>query len=293
MAFFLPPLFRKILSKILPKQHLQAAGYTNSSGYKIMFFHIGILDIIDILLVAVLFYQVFKLIRGTVAINIFIGIFAIYVLWIAVQALDMELLSTILGQVLGVGVLALFIVFQQEIRKFLLFLGTQYLSRSKFSFRSIFFRKADRFDSGVSIDAIVKASRNMSDSKTGALIVIRRTTSLAPYEETGDILDANTNSRLLENIFFKNTPLHDGAVIIVRHKIRAARCVLPPTDNLNLPPSYGMRHRAALGISENSDAVVVVVSEETGNISFVEAGHIKNGITFVELRRLLEDALNR
>jgi uncharacterized protein (TIGR00159 family) len=258
-----------------------------------MFFHIGILDIIDILLVAVLFYQVFKLIRGTVAINIFIGIFAIYVLWIAVQALNMELLSTILGQVLGVGVLALFIVFQQEIRKFLLFLGTQYLSRSKFSFRSIFLRKADRFDSGVNIDAIVKASRNMSDSRTGALIVIRRTTSLEPYEETGDILDANTSNRLLENIFFKNTPLHDGAVIIVRHKIRAARCVLPATDNLNLPARYGMRHRAALGISENSDAVVVVVSEETGDISFVEAGHIKSGITFVELRHMLEETLNR
>ncbi|MDR3365906.1 MAG: diadenylate cyclase CdaA [Prevotellaceae bacterium] len=258
-----------------------------------MFFHVGILDIIDILLVAILFYQVFKLIRGTVAINIFIGIFAIYVLWIAVQALNMELLSTILGQVLGVGVLALFIVFQQEIRKFLLFLGTQYMSRSKFSFRSIIFRRADRVESGVNIDAIVKAARNMSESKTGALIVVRRTTSLAPYEATGDILDANTNSRLLENIFFKNTPLHDGAVIIVRNKIRAARCVLPPTDNLSLPAHYGMRHRAALGVSENSDAVVVVVSEETGDISFVEAGQIKSGVTFSELRRLLEEALNK
>jgi uncharacterized protein (TIGR00159 family) len=257
-----------------------------------MFFHIGILDIIDILLVAVLFYQVFKLIRGTVAINIFIGIFTLYVLWNAVQALNMELLSTILGSMLSVGVIALFIVFQQEIRKFLLFLGTQYLSRSKFSFRSLLLGKADKFESDVNIDAIVKASRNMSDSKTGALIVIRRTTSLAPYEDTGDILDANINSRLLENIFFKNTPLHDGAVIIVRNKIRAARCVLPPTDNLNLPARYGMRHRAALGISENSDAVVVVVSEETGDMSFVEAGHIKSGITFVELRHLLEETLN-
>jgi uncharacterized protein (TIGR00159 family) len=257
-----------------------------------MFFHIGILDIIDILLVAILFYQAFKLIRGTVAINIFIGIFALYVLWIAVKALNMELLSSILGQVLGVGVLALFIVFQQEIRKFLLFLGTQYMSRSKFSLRSILLGKTDSRTSGVNIDAIVKASRNMSESKTGALIVIRRTTSLAPYEETGDLLDANTNSRLLENIFFKNTPLHDGAVIIVRNKIRAARCVLPSTDNLSLPARYGMRHRAALGVSENSDAVVAVVSEETGDISFVEAGHIKHGITFVELRHLLEKALN-
>jgi uncharacterized protein (TIGR00159 family) len=258
-----------------------------------MFFHIGILDIIDILLVAVLFYQVFKLIRGTVAINIFIGIFALYVLSIAVKALNMELLGSILGQVVGVGVLALFIVFQQEIRKFLLFLGTQYTSRSKFSFRSILFRKADRLTSEVNIDSIVKASRNMSESKTGALIVIRRTTSLAPYEETGDILNANINSRLIENIFFKNTPLHDGAMIIVRNKIRAARCVLPTTDNLSLPAQYGMRHRAALGVSENSDAIVVVVSEETGDISFVEAGHIKHGITLTELRHLLEEMLNK
>jgi uncharacterized protein (TIGR00159 family) len=258
-----------------------------------MFFTIRILDIIDILLAAILFYQVFKLIRGTVAINIFIGIFALYVLWIAVKALNMELLSTILGQVLGVGVLALFIVFQQEIRKFLLYLGTQYMSRSKFSFRSIFFRKSDRLTSGVNVDAIVKASRNMSESKTGALIVIQRTTSLESYEESGDVLDANTNSRLLENIFFKNTPLHDGAVIIVRNKIRAARCVLPSTDNLNLPPHYGMRHRAALGISENSDALVVVVSEETGDISFVEAGHINSGITPMELRHFLEEMLDK
>ncbi|MDR0688476.1 MAG: diadenylate cyclase CdaA [Prevotellaceae bacterium] len=258
-----------------------------------MFFTIRILDIIDILLAAVLFYQMYKLIRGTVAINIFIGIFALYVLWIAVKALSMELLSTILGQVLGVGVLALFIVFQQEIRKFLLYLGTQYMSRSTFSLRSVFLRKSEKLTSGVNVDAIVKASRNMSESKTGALIVIQRTTSLESYEASGDVLDANTNSRLLENIFFKNTPLHDGAVIIVRSKIRAARCVLPSTDNLNLPARYGMRHRAALGISENSDAIVVIVSEETGDISFVEAGHINSGITSTELRRLLEDALNK
>ncbi|MDR1417045.1 MAG: diadenylate cyclase CdaA [Prevotellaceae bacterium] len=256
-----------------------------------MFFSIRILDIIDILLAAILFYQVYKLIRGTVAINIFIGIFALYVLWIAVKALNMELLSTILGQVLGVGVLALFIVFQQEIRKFLLYLGTQYMSRSKLSLRSVFFKKSDK-SSGVNIDAIVKAARNMSGSKTGALIVIQRTTSLESYEDSGDMLNADTNNRLLETIFFKNTPLHDGAVVIARNKIRAARCVLPSTDSLNLPARYGMRHRAALGVSENSDAVVVVVSEETGDISFAESGRLKNAITAGELQRLLEETLN-
>ncbi len=257
-----------------------------------MFFDIRILDILDWLLVAFLFYQLYKLIRGTVALNIFFGIFSLYLLWIVVKALNMELLSAILGQVLGVGVLALFIVFQPEIRKFLLMLGTQYLSHRKLSFRSLFFKKKDKRKSEVDIDAVVKAARNMSDSKTGALIVIQRKTSLLPYEETGDIINAQTSNRLIENIFFKNTPLHDGALIIVRNQIRAARCVLPSTENTNLPPQYGMRHRAALGITENSDAVVVVVSEETGGISFVEAGSIKSNITSIELRQLLEDALN-
>lgn len=257
-----------------------------------MIFSIRILDVIDVLLVAFLCYQLYKLMRGTVAINIFFGILSLYLLWWIVNALNMELLSAILGQVLGVGVLALFIVFQQEIRKFLLMLGTQYLSHRKFSFRSLFFRRQEKRRSEVDIDAVVKAARNMSDSKTGALIVIQRKASLAPYEETGDILDARTSNRLIENIFFKNTPLHDGALIIVRDHIRAARCVLPSTDNTNLPAQYGMRHRAALGVTENSDAVVVVVSEETGGISFVEAGSIKPNITSIELRQMLEEALN-
>jgi uncharacterized protein (TIGR00159 family) len=256
-----------------------------------MFFDIRILDILDILLVAVLFYQVYKLIRGTVAINIFFGIFAFYVIWILVQALNMELLSKILGQVLGVGVLALFVVFQQEIRKFLLFVGTQYLSRRKLSFQRLFTKHSGSSNRGVNVEAIVIASRNMAASKTGALIVIRRSASLANIEATGDILNADTSNRLLENIFFKNTPLHDGAVIIDGAHIRAARCVLPSTDNQSLPAHYGMRHRAALGVSENSDAVVVVVSEETGYMSFVEAGKIVSHLTDTELTETLEKAL--
>jgi len=255
-------------------------------------FDIRILDIVDVFVVAILSYQLYKLIRGTVTVNIFMGVFSLYVLWFVVKALNMDLLKEILGQMLGVGVLALFIVFQPEIRKFLLMLGTQYLSRSKFSFHSIFFRGNGKHASNVAIDAVVKAAHNMSENKTGALIVIQRKTSLAPYEETGDMLNAQTSNRLIENIFFKNAPLHDGAVIIVRDKIRAARCVLPSTENMNLPAHYGMRHRAALGVSENSDAVVVVVSEETGAISFVETGTIKPNITSIELRQLLEEALN-
>jgi uncharacterized protein (TIGR00159 family) len=256
-----------------------------------MFFNIRILDIIDIVLVAVLFYQVYKLIRGTVAINIFVGIFSIYVLWIVVKALNMQLLSAILGQVLGVGVLALFIVFQQEIRKFLLYIGTRYFSHSKLSLRNIFSKNKAEKKTDVDIEDIVKAARNMADTKTGALIVIQRKASLNIYVETGDLINAVTSNRLLENIFFKNAPLHDGAVIIVKEKIVAARCILPSTENQNLPPQYGMRHRAALGVTENTDAVVVVVSEETGGISFVEGGRIKSNINPTTLRESLEEAL--
>jgi len=171
-------------------------------------------------------------------------------------------------------------------------LGTQYLSHSKFSIYSLLFRRHVKHTSHVDIDAVVRAAHNMSANKTGALIVIQRKASLEIYEKTGDIIDAQTSNRLIENIFFKNTPLHDGALIIRRDRIRAARCVLPSTENLNLPAHYGMRHRAALGVSESSDAVVVVVSEETGGISFVVEGVIKPNITSIELRRLLEEVLN-
>ncbi|MGL4363828.1 MAG: diadenylate cyclase CdaA [Bacteroidales bacterium] len=253
-------------------------------------FEIRFLDILDIILVATLFYQIYKLIRGTVAINIFLGIFFLYVLWLIVKALNMELLGAILGQVLGVGVLALFIVFQQEIRKFLLYIGTQY-SHRKFSLSHFFLRKRESLAKIIDIGAIIKAVRNMSDNKTGALIVIERSTSLSSYADTGDKLNAQLSNRLLENIFFKNSPLHDGAVIIVKNKIYAARCVLPSSDNTKLPAHYGMRHRAALGISENSDAVVVVVSEETGKISFVAQGVIQASISSLELKRILEQTL--
>jgi uncharacterized protein (TIGR00159 family) len=254
-----------------------------------MFFEIRILDIIDIFLVAFLLYQVYKLIRGTVAISIFIGVFSIYALWFVVKAFRMELLSTILGQVLGVGVLALFIVFQQEIRRFLLYIGTQYSAHRRFSFTQLF--RKNKQTIRVNIEAIVKAAQNMGERKTGALIVIRRKTSLDSYETTGDHIGAITSNRLLENIFFKNSPLHDGAVIIANESIAAARCVLPITEQLHLPSHYGMRHRAAIGISEMSDAVVVVVSEETGSISFVESGKMQYNITPATLQEQLTAAL--
>jgi len=257
---------------------------------ELAFITLKVLDVVDIILVAILLYQIYLLIRGTVAINIFVGVFALYLVWIIVKALNMELLSAILDKVIGLGVIALLIVFQQEIRRFLLYIGNRYFSRYNFSIERIFFpNRADK-ESFINADAIVKAARNMSETKTGALIVLARRSELTIYAETGDLIDADISSRLLENIFFKNSPLHDGAAIIANNKIHAARCVLPVTDSLNLPAHYGMRHRAAIGLTEHTDAVVVVVSEETGRISFVIDGVVKSRLTSDELKAEIETA---
>lgn len=256
-----------------------------------LFISIRILDIIDILLVALLFYQIYMLIRGTVAINIFLGIFTLYIFWLVVKALNMELLSSILGQIIGVGVIALIIVFQQEIRRFLLLLGTRYFSKNRFSIEKMLMMKGDKYDTPVNIEAIVRACRNMAETKVGALIVVTQKSNLQLYAETGDIINAETSSRLIENIFFKNSPLHDGAMIIKNNLIYAVRCILPLTEKTNLSASYGLRHRAALGISEITDALVVVVSEETGKISFVYEGIISESLSVAKLREVLENNL--
>jgi len=252
-----------------------------------VFITIRILDIIDILLVAVLLYQVYRLIKGTVAINIFIAVFAVYLLWLVVKALNMELIGSILGQVIGVGVIALIIVFQQEIRRFLMIIGTRYLSRRNFTLESLFSVNL-KTSSSINVEAIVTACENLSASKTGALIVIARKSELSTITEGGDILNAETSSRLLESIFFGNNPLHDGAVIIIGEKIHAARCVLPISENIYLPANFGTRHRAALGMTEKTDALVIVVSEETGEISVCKTGEITTGLTSAELREFLK-----
>ena len=252
------------------------------------FIHITLVDVFDIFLVALLFYQIYMMIRGTAAINIFIGIFLLYVIWLVVRALNMEMLSTILGQIIGVGALALIIVFQQEVRKFLLYIGTRYLSNKNFSIDRFFSSKTGNKALLVGIDALVRACRNMADAKTGALIVLGRRSSLQLYVDTGDYIDATIDSRLIETIFFKNTPMHDGAMIIVNGRIVAARCVLPTTEKLEVPAHFGMRHRAAMGITEYTDSVVIIVSEETGRISVAEHGEIKSGLSAIELRQTLE-----
>ena len=251
------------------------------------FITIRVLDIIDVLLVAYLMYQVYILIRGTVAMNIFIGILSFYLLWIIVRALQMQLLGSILGQIIGVGVIAMIIVFQQEIRRFLIFIGNQYFSRNRLSLEKVIPINITP-QPKVKIKSIIKAVINMAKSKTGALVVIARKSELTVYAETGDSLNAETSSRLIESIFNKESPLHDGALIINGDRIVAARCVLPISENLNLPPNYGMTHRAALGLSENTDALTIIVSEQTGKVSIAESGKILTDVGAKELMSKLD-----
>jgi diadenylate cyclase len=251
------------------------------------FITIRFFDILDIFLVAFLLYKLYTLIRGTSAFNIFIGIFLIYIFWLIVKSLNMQLLGTILGQVIGVGVIALIIVFQQEIRRFLLLIGSQYFSNERFSFNKLLSINI-RNKSNVHVKSIVKACTNLSASKTGALIVIAKKSELSIYTKTGDIIDANTSNRLIESIFTKNTPLHDGAMIIVKDLIKAARCVLPVSENTYMPAHLGLRHRAALGLSEHTDAFIIVISEERGTISVAEEGKIMLNISQQELNSMLE-----
>jgi len=249
-------------------------------------FHITAPDVFDIVLVAVILFQLYRLIRGTAAFSIFIGIFFIYISWIVAKALGMELISALLGQVIGVGVIALIIVFQQEVRRFLLVLGTKYVSGSGSSLGRFFSSVKGEKVSTREVEEIVRACEAMSSGKTGALIVIGRKSSLDLYSDGGEIIKAQVSAELLETIFFKNTPLHDGAVLIEGGLILAARCQLPTTDKI-MPPRFGMRHRAAVGMSENTDALILVVSEESGFISVVDSGEIRENITPNELRNIL------
>ena len=249
-----------------------------------LFIKFGVFDVLDILIVAFIFYQVYRLVKGTAAINIFIGIFIFYLAWLLVRAFNMELISSILGQFIGMGVIALLIVFQQEVRRFLLLVGSKYNLHNIFNFESLFAKPVIKDDVS---EAIVQSCVYFSQTKTGALIVFAQNTELYNYAQTGVMLKAKVTSDLIENIFFKNTPLHDGAVIIAENKILAARCILPVSDKTDLPGSMGLRHRAALGLSAVSDALIIVVSEETGNITFVKDGNYKVRITADELRNFL------
>jgi len=257
-------------------------------------FHIGFLtirliDLVDIFIVAFLLYKLYNLLRGGVAINIFIGLLTVYALyWVCVKILNMQLLGTILGQFISLGFIALIIVFQQEVRRFLIVLGTNsFIARNPFTRQILPWNWQSEKKSPLNISAIVKACRQMAKDKTGAIIILAKSSELKYYSNTGDIMDAEISQRLIENIFFKNSPLHDGAIIIVNNKIKAARCVLPVTENVELPAHLGMRHRAAIGITEQSDALAIVVSEETGEISVAHEGQIQIGISIEELEENL------
>lgn len=247
------------------------------------FIRITIIDIIDIVLVAMIMFYVYKLIRGTHATAILSGIVLIYVIWVVVRALKMELLTSILGSITSIGILALVIIFQPELRRFLQVLGTQSRTKQKSFLGRIFDFKSNSGLDADYLNPVVRACGDMSQSKTGALIVIQQDGNLQEVIDSGVLVDAIISASLLKNIFFKNSPLHDGAIVINKSRIVAAKCVLPSTRS-EVPLSFGMRHRAALGISEVSDAIVVVVSEETGAISVAHNGRINVGLSSTELK---------
>lgn len=251
-----------------------------------IFLQLRLLDVVDILLVAVLLYQLYALLRGTGAMHIFLGILSIYLIWWLVRLFEMDLLSAILGQFISVGVLALIIVFQPEIRKFLLLLGTRsILNKSSRNVLRKFWHMED--ENRLNISPIIEACEHFSENRTGALIVLTRSNELENVVETGISTDAKISQQMLESIFFKNSPLHDGAVIIGDNSIKAARCVLPVSENPSFPSNLGLRHRAAAGITEQSDAIAVIVSEQTGRISWCEKGQIVPNVKLVQLREYL------
>jgi uncharacterized protein (TIGR00159 family) len=234
------------------------------------FLDFSFIDIVDILLVAVLLFYVHKLLKGTVAINIFIGITILLLIWQLTKALKMELLSNILGGFMGVGSIALIVVFQPEMRKFLLMLGSTKFSRRGGFFSKIKFLKTD-FVSQDDLDSIIEACQNLAKTKTGALIAIERNNKLDFAKESGDLMNLQVNIPILQSIFFKNSPLHDGAIIIQDNYITAARCVFPLSSK-QLPARFGLRHRAAIGITERTDCLCLAVSEETGELSYIKDG---------------------
>jgi len=251
----------------------------------------GIKDFIDIFCVALMLYYIYRLMKESRSLNVFIGILVFIVMWLFVsQILEMRLLGSIMDKLVSVGVIAVIILFQDEIRKFLYNLGAH---RKVKSVLRIFSSsdKQSRLDREW-IMPIVMACMNMSRSKTGTLIVIERLSSLEDIVVTGDVINADINQRLIENVFFKNSPLHDGAMIIAKKRIRAAGCILPVSHNFNIPKELGLRHRAALGISQDSDAIAVVVSEETGGISAAIKGDFKLRLSAEGLENLLTRELN-
>lgn len=252
----------------------------------LQFLKFGIADLVDILLVAFLLFQLYRLLKGTAALRLTWVVVAIYILWKVTTFLHLTMLSDFMGSIVSVGILALFIVFQPEIRQFLLMLGnTKFIRMLVGKFQRTRYNDAYK----ANIYSICRACRRMSAAKTGALIVFAKTTPLTEFIDSGEKLDALISRDLIENIFFKNSPLHDGAIIIKNHRIVAARCILPVSHKEDLPTDLGLRHRAALGITAVSDAVVVVVSEQTGQISLCKGDEITRDISALVLEQTLQE----
>lgn len=250
----------------------------------------GWIDLIDITFVSLLLFQLYKLMRGTLAVRIFLGFISVYLVYIVVKSLHMELLTTILGQFIGVGVIAVIILFQQEIRKFLMMIGKSTSMDDNF-FKNLLNRKKADPENSLDIVPIVDAAKTLGSMNMGALIVFAKSSELKFYAESGDILDAQISKRLLISIFQKNSPLHDGAVIIENNRIKAARCILPVSENDEIPANYGLRHRAAIGMTEVTDSIILIVSEETGQTSIAINGILYHNLSRTELKQKLRNYL--
>ncbi|WP_299889194.1 diadenylate cyclase CdaA [uncultured Lacinutrix sp.] len=253
----------------------------------------SLIDIIDVVLVALLLYYVYKLVRGTVAINIFIGIVIIYFIFLVVEALQMTLLTKILGGFMSVGFIALIVVFQQEVRKFLLMIGSTNFGNKRNFLKHLKFLKTEGIStSKTDIDTIIAACNKMSTSKTGALIVLERNNNLDFLVNTGDEMNIKVTQPIIESIFFKNSPLHDGAIIIENNIVKATRVILPVNNEKTIPQRFGLRHRAAVGITERTDAIAIAVSEETGQISCFRNGMFIDFKDSTELIEIIKDDLD-
>ncbi|HMX03810.1 MAG TPA: diadenylate cyclase CdaA [Chitinophagales bacterium] len=262
------------------------------AAFKIGFLEITPVDVVDVLLVAFILFQLYRLVRGSLAINIFIGLLMVYVLSLIAAALELTLMSDILGAFIDVGVIAVIIVFQPEIRRFLLYVGRSSDFRKVRFWKALSLRKIRTGEyNQKEVNALTEAIMALSESKTGALIVIPQTSQLGFYQNTGIHLNALITKDLIESIFYKNSPLHDGAMIISEHRIAAVKCILPLSDNPDLPGKLGMRHRSGVGITEQSDATCIIISEENGEISYAREGKLYQQMQKEEIRKLLSRAL--
>ena len=249
-----------------------------------MFFNIAIMDIVDVVLVAFLLYYIYRVMKDSGSLNVFLGILMFIFSWLFVsKLLQMRLLGSIFDQLMSVGALALVVIFQDEIRNFFRTLG----SHRQLRFLSKFFSRDKKAEDAMDVMPIVLACNSMAQQKVGALIVVQRNMSLDDIVKTGETINADISQRLIEAVFFKNAPLHDGAMIIQDGRITAAQCILPVSHNLNISKKLGLRHRSAIGITENYDAIAVVVSEETGTISAAIGGKLMQNLDARKLEEIL------